>query len=140
MSASAWWAAYVGQPWKPTRNCWWLTQHLQLERWQRTMPDLAIAAGQFTWEQWKTLSTLLRDTPWRRLDPKAPPREGDVLVVRGHEGPHVGTFVGEPRPRVLHNCGGIDMTGRPYGSVRCDLLPDLLIAGYTRPEVWRHGS
>lgn len=129
-----WSAAYVGQPWSPARNCWWLVQHIQLERWGRRMPTLEIA-GPFTWEQWRTLSELLRDSPWHRV--QTTPIEGDVLVTRGASGPHVGVFI--DRRRVLHNYGWIDAEdGMPRGAIRVDLLADMLAGGYSRPEVWRH--
>lgn len=137
MTALHWSAAYVGRPWSPAFNCWALVQHLQRERWGREMPALEIAAGRFSWEQWRTLSELLRDTPWRRVEGR-PAAEGDVLVVRGMSGPHVGVFVGERKCRVLHNMGHVGDDGRPVGSVRCEPLWDMLAAGYSRPEVWRH--
>lgn len=138
MSGLHWSAAHVGRLWTPTFNCWAFLSELQRERWDRRMPNLAIAVGKFTWEQWRTLSTLLRDTPWARIEGRG--REGDVLVVRGMDGPHVGTFSGESRQRVLHNCGYVGKDGRPVGSVRHDALDDLLVAGYSRPEVWRYGA
>lgn len=135
MSDLHWSAAWVGQPWSPARNCWWLVQQLQRERWSREMPALQVGEGVFGWEQWRALSGLLRGTPWARVEGGA--LEGDVLVVRGLAGPHVGVFI--DRERVLHNCGGVSPTTRqPFGSVRLEALPELLAGGYGRPEIWRH--
>lgn len=129
-----WINALIGEPWTPQRNCWDLVQRVQREQFGREMPALDIG-GQPTRAQWQVLRELLSPTTHWRPVPQ-PARAGDVLVVQGIAGAHVGVFV-DPK-RVLHKAGGLEKDGKASGATCLQDLRDLLATGYSRPEIWRH--
>jgi cell wall-associated NlpC family hydrolase len=137
-----WAAALVGTPWAPECNCWWLVRHVQAEHFGRELPHLE--AGAVTEERSRAhveaLIELTRHTPWRKAT--FPAKAGDVLVVQGAGGAHVGVMVQVDRKLgVLHSPGYVDpQTGRPIGSVRFDPFDALAAMGYGRPALWRYGQ
>jgi hypothetical protein len=139
-SATHWSAPYVGRLWSPAFFCWSLVQLVQLEQWQRVLPDLP-GEGDRTAQ----LRALTGHAGWAQVMGPAitEAREGDVLLTRGPEGPHVGVVIqrrGFP-VSLLHNLGGIvedgPRKGQAVGSVRIDTLAALGSLGYGHARAWR---
>jgi cell wall-associated NlpC family hydrolase len=136
-----WAAHYIGKPWRPDADgpqaydCKGLVRAVQRARWGREVPALQVADTR-TDEGRAAFMAAVRRGGWQRTHSQA--IEGDVLLVQGSRGAHVGTFVTVGRTLgVLHAPGMHDAQGRPQGRVVWQELRDLLASGYTRPEVWR---
>ena len=124
-------SAWIGRPWRADAcgpeayDCKGLVVAVQRALWGRDVPPLTLQA--------------VRDchrAGWAPTD--AAPQAGDVLLVRAIDGPHVGVFVTvRRRLQVLHARSQI-RSGVQVGRVSLHALPDLLAAGYTRAQVWRH--
>lgn len=132
--AAHWSAALIGMPWTTENTCWWLVKHVQRTQFGREMPEIQVGAQQQTPGQWGTIRDLVQRSGWHRT--AAPWLEGDVLLMAGPDGPHVGVVVS--RGRVLHSVGGLDEHGRPHGGVVLDQINELGRLGFGRLEGWRH--
>jgi cell wall-associated NlpC family hydrolase len=135
----SWLSLYIGRPWREDAegldayDCKGLVRAVQRSVWDREVPAL-LHAGKLT--DWAAVRAACASEGWRPVD--APPEEGDILVVHGPRGPHVGTFVRHGRLlQVLHAFGRRDESGRQVGSVRINTLAEMLTGGYSRPQVWR---
>jgi cell wall-associated NlpC family hydrolase len=127
----SWLRDYIGKPWRADAegpeayDCKGLVRAVQTRVWGRDVPALLHPARLATWA---AVRASAEHDGWRPVQDK--PAEGDIVVLRGKDGPHVGVFVrAQRRLQVLHAHGG--------GAVRLNLLADLLVGGYSRPEVWR---
>lgn len=133
--AQHWSAEYVGLPWSEDFNCWHLVRKVQLERFGREMPALDINMDPST-ENWQALTDLLVHSVWRPAE--GVPREGDVLLMRGPRGPHVGVIVYPGvRPELLHNDGIELPDGTASGSTTIAPVSDLPKLKYGRFKLWR---
>jgi hypothetical protein len=142
-TAGHWAADYIGRVWKPPVidketgaviergfNCWHMTQDVQLEVFDRDLPDLPIGSPE---DQTAKLIEITKG--WRRMPAGTPPVEGDLLTMVCDLGPHVGVMIdGE---RVLHNVGGVDEKKGVWGSVRVDAVRDLGNLKYGHFKLWR---
>lgn len=132
-----WAAGLIGKPWRGDAegphayDCKGLARYVQRSRWGREVPALKIADTQ-TPEGRAAFFEAVRRSPWQRTADA--PQEGDIVVLQGADGAHVGVMVQVGRRLgVLHAQG----TVARGGAVRFDELRDLLACGYSRPEVWR---
>lgn len=136
-----WHARYVGQPWRKDAegpdawDCKGLVRHVQRVHYGREVPRL-LHVGQLT--DWAEVRASAEREGWCRIsiDIEHPARDGDILVLKGASGTHVGVLIRPSRRlMVLHAYGS---EAEP-GAVRCDELRELLAAGaYSRPEFWRY--
>lgn len=133
-----WLSDYIGRPWREDAegpaayDCKGLVRAVQARVWSRAVPAL-LGVDRLT--DWAAVRASAALDGWRPV--QAVPVEGDILVVRGKDGAHVGTFVTVRRSlQVLHSHSFIK-GGRQLGRVRLTPLPELLAGGYSRPEVWR---
>jgi hypothetical protein len=128
--AAHWSARYIGAAWSPTFTCWDLVRTVQDAEFGHALPPLALgSAGD---ERSATLLPLLRGGAW--LATPGPAEDGDVLVMRGPDGPHVGVVaILDGAEWLLHNVGSIDTPG----SVRRDRVDQLGRLGYGHLQLWR---
>lgn len=124
-------SAYIGRPWRADAcgpeayDCKGLVCAVQRDVWGRDVPPLSGAAA----------ALACRDAGWAPTD--ADPEPGDVLLVRAIDGPHVGVFVRVGHRLMVLHARGRMARGVQVGRVELHALPDLLCAGYVRPQVWR---
>ena len=124
--AAHWTARYVGRPWAVDFTCWHLVHLVQLEVFRRMMPPLDVL-GQLGADE---MRDLIERCAWRRV---AFATDGDIMVMRGPDGAHVGVVaLLDGAKWLLHNLGGVDTPG----SVRRDRVADLGRLGYGRFELW----
>jgi len=138
-TATHWSAQYVGEPWRPEFNCWDLVCAVQGAWFNRPMLRLDIGSAEPTAENWQSLRTTMAGSIWKVLEGRGleAAAEGDILLMRGPDGPHVGVVVANGSvSSLLHNLGGM-LDGEPRGSVRIDPLASISRLGYGRFEVWR---
>lgn len=127
-------AQVIGRPWKQgasgphSFDCRGLVVYTQSNWFKRRMPSIVLEADR---KDWSTVREDVTKYGWHRTIEK--PQVGDVLVVRGAAGAHLGVFVKYGIFGVLHCQGDV----RRAGTVRFDRLEDLLSSGYSRPEIWR---
>lgn len=127
-------ASLIGRPWHPNAcgpvayDCRGLVAHVLEHHFALPVPPLLRAEA-------AAAAPLLGAevaAGWRPV--AAGPQAGDVLVVRGRAGAHVGVFVHYGSLGVLHS---VEPPAAAAG-VRFDRLDNLLAAGFARPTVWRH--
>lgn len=124
-----WAAGYIGRPWRREADCRALVRDVLLEHFALHVPALL---GVDVPTDFAGVRQAATQQGWR---PTADaPAEGDILVVHGADGAHVGVFIQYGPLGVLHAPGGVD---KPAGA-RFDELRDLLASGYSRPQVWRY--
>ncbi len=139
-AAAHWAAPYVGKPWvrgaqgPEAWDCWGLVRHVQDTVYGRQMPALQIAAAP-TAEQLEVLRDLMTSGPWHRV---TDPAQGDVMLMTGTLGPHVGVVVrADRRLKVLHADGYRDDKGVDHGAVVVTPIERLHELGYGRLQAWR---
>jgi hypothetical protein len=129
-SAGHWSARFVGRPWTEQYTCWELVRDVQASCFGREVPLIPDAAD----ARAALLAALMRGGAWQPLAEPMDAADGDVAVMRGPDGVHVGVTVRlNGRAEVLHNLGSAD-TG---GAVRRDALDELGRLGYGHLTVWR---
>lgn len=131
---------YLGRPWRADAegpeayDCKGLVRAVQRRVWCREVPAL-LHVGMTT--DWAEVRASCVHSGWRPIAEGDSAQPGDVLLVRGTSGPHVGVFVRlDGRTLVLH-AHGLVRGGMQVGRVRLNSLCDLLAGGYSRPQVWR---
>jgi cell wall-associated NlpC family hydrolase len=142
--ATHWCAQYIGRAWTDRFNCWDLVRTVQFAVFGRTLPRLPIG-GEIDEQRAQDLQALLSGPGWQAVQgyPPAAACEGDVLLMRGPDGPHVGVVVLRAchAPAVLHNVGGLlpdgPRRGQRWGGVRLDAIDALGRLGYGRLKLWR---
>ena len=134
-----WAAQYIGKPWRlgatgPAEfDCWGLVRHVQAMHYSRPMPAIDVGHGEDPVRVEK-LKALLRHSPWQRVD--GPALDGDVIQMRGADGPHVGVALEiGGAVGVLHALGN---SSRPLSVVFSQDFDGLGALGFSRPIVWRH--
>jgi hypothetical protein len=131
-TATHWSTLLVGLPWQPNFACWDLVRVVQLEQFGRVMPAYDLADERAP----EQLRSVVQASGWQRLEHYRS-QEGDVLLMRGPDGLHIGIVVWvDARCQLLHNLGGM-VRGVAQGSVRIDPVADLGRLGYGRFELWR---
>ena len=124
-------SAWIGRPWRADAcgpeayDCKGLVIAVQRTLWGREVPPLEAAALR-----------ACRHAGWAPTD--APPQAGDVLLVRAIDGPHLGVFVHARRRLLVLHARSQWRRGVQVGSVVLHALPELLAAGYARPQVWSY--
>jgi hypothetical protein len=131
-NAGHWTAKYVGRPWALDFTCWDLCTAVQRERFGRGLPAVDRPMAELDSD---AIRALVEQSAWHRAET---PVEGDLLVMRGPDGLHIGVVVLlGVRPKLLHNVGGVEKDGAAtHGNVRLDLLAELGRMGYGRFELW----
>lgn len=105
-----WAAKYIGKQWDPigdgidSFNCWTFIQQVQLDQYQRKLPDIDINANSDL-EVARTCLTEASKAQWLQV---SEPMEGDiVLLCRTKQPVHIGTWIVlSERSGVLHCCRG----------------------------------
>jgi len=129
--ATHWSSDFVGMGWSELFTCWDLVRLVQLKCFEREMPMLDVARA-----QQQQVREVVNASGWERAT--GAPADGDVVLMRGPQGLHVGVVVTSgPEPSLLHNLGGIDENACAHGSVRIDEISALGRLGYGRLELWR---
>jgi cell wall-associated NlpC family hydrolase len=133
-----WAAQYIGIPWElgatgpDSFDCWGLVRHVQRTHYGRELPALAVHAH--TPENIAKMRLLMRHSPWRKTSGAA--RDGDVLLMQGSGGPHIGValeiggFVG-----CLHAIGSKE---HPMSTIYTTRIEDLAMSGFTKIQIWQH--
>ena len=127
---------YIGRPWRADAcgpeayDCRGLVIAVQRDLFGRAVPPLAgtdvewrAACGQAGWQP-----------------TAAAPEPGDVLLVRALDGAHVGVFVRLGRKVLVLHARSQLRDGVQVGRVVLHSREDLVHAGYTRQQVWRHAG
>lgn len=128
-----WSAPLIGKPWAPTFTCWDLVRTVQLGQFGRVMPAYELADERAPGQ----LRSVVQTSGWCRVD-GTERQEGDVMLMRGPDGLHIGVVVRvQGDCQLLHNLGELDADGQARGCVRMDRLADLGRLHYGRFELWR---
>lgn len=131
--ATHWSAGYIGRPWSEAFTCWHMVREVQERFYGRRLPDFDPGSQSPEGE----LQRAIAASAWRPV-PVLDAHDGDVLMLRGTDGPHIATIVVvEGRPSVLHMIGGRNDDGSTWGSVRRDTMEALGQLGYGRLRLWR---
>jgi cell wall-associated NlpC family hydrolase len=137
---SHWAASLVGKPWEPAAtgphafDCRGLVRHVYRTRLGREVtalaPELALDA--------KAVIEAAHRDGLRKVVGLPAPREYDIAVMAGGEGPHVGTFVADgARLLLLHSPSQRGADGVVRGASVAEPLDIALRRGYARPHLWR---
>lgn len=133
MSPAAHWAAHlIGRRWSPEFRCWDLVREVFVIRYGVRMPIVAIGE--------EGNAAVIREASavsgWVRAN--APPIDGDIVLMQGPVGRHVGVMIAVgPRLLLLHNAGNMGADGVPRGAVIAQTLRDASAFGYHSFEFWR---
>lgn len=135
-----WAADLIGRPWAPGAqgpgafDCWGLVRHVFLVRYGVEMP--LVQVGDFTeGGNVAALKKAAEVSGWRPVE--GAPEDGDIVLLQGPKGRHVGVMVATARGlRLLHADGCMTDYG-PVGSVVAVPLDDARQGGYGRIELWR---
>jgi cell wall-associated NlpC family hydrolase len=135
-----WAYSLIGKPWAPggtgpdSYDCWNLVRHVFATRYSIDMPE--VRGGDFgIIENVAALKHAAEVSGWRPADGE--PRDGDIVLMVGPEGRHVGVMIETAKgPRLLHADGHMGTKG-PVGSVVAVPLADAIAGGYSEVELWR---
>lgn len=134
----SWLQDYVGKPWREDAggpqayDCKGLVRAVQRRVWGREVPALL---GITRLTDWSDVRASCEREGWRPTNALA--ADGDILVVRGCDGPHVGVFVRHGRRLAVLHAHSFEVDGQQRGRVRINSMADLLHGGYARPQIWR---
>lgn len=137
--AEHWINSYLGRPWRAdcegpeAFDCKGLVRVVQACQWGRDVPPL-LQVGPHT--DWAEVRASCQRSGWQLKAEGVAAAEGDILLVRGLNGPHVGVFVQLGRRLLVLHAHGLVRGGRQVGRVRLNALCDLLAGGYSRPQIW----
>ena len=137
--ADHWATPLIGKPWRRgatgphAYDCRGLAYHVQRTQYGREMPFFAIENIRSP-EHLDELNELIRRSHWHRMPAGVKKCDGDILLMRGVDGPHVGIVVAaDGGLGVLHAVGSESAPGAvvfsPFDSVN---------ATWGRQEVWRY--
>lgn len=130
-TAAHWSAAYVGRAWTPQYTCWHLVCDVQARVFGRTLPEYDVSSDRAASE----LRAVVGASGWQRAADA--PRDGDVMLMHGPTGPHIGLVaITSTGPSLLHNVGDVQ-DGAPRGGVGLVPLDRLGSLHYGRLELWR---
>jgi hypothetical protein len=129
-AARHWSAHYIGTPWTPQYTCWGFVRSVQAIEFGRALPEVAL--GDSAGDRTGVLLPLLRSGQWAQCE--GPAIDGDILSMRGPDGPHVGVVaVIGGAEWLVHNLGSAAVPG----SVRRDRVDELGRLGYGHLQLWR---
>lgn len=140
-ACSHWSSAFVGRPWAlgaegpDAFDCWGLVREVQRAVFGRELPALSINVREVPQTQWATLRDLVQRSDWRCGGDLSTAKAGDVILMRGLRGPHIGVCIG--RGEVLHAPGWRDEDG-DHGAACIADARGLKSAGFGRLEIWSH--
>lgn len=133
MSYGTHWAApLIGRPYlrgaagPDAFDCWGLVRHVFAVHHGIDMPVVNVAS---TEDQADAIRAAAQASGWRPVDAGIP-RDGDIALMRGPLGRHVGVLVlADGHLRLLHS---VERVG-----VCMQSLADVRSAGFSRPTLWR---
>ena len=133
MSGAHWAAGLIGMPYRKGAagpdcwDCWGLVRHVFATRYGIAMPLVAVADGSAD-----NVSAIKRAAVVSGWRPAAQPaQDGDIVLMQGIEGRHVGVMVeADGRLGLLH---AMDGAGVCWQGLR-----DVAAGGFRDFEVWRH--
>lgn len=137
--AGHWINSYLGRPWRAdcdgpeAYDCKGLVRAVQKEQWCRDVPPLLQVDAATDWAE---VRASCQRSGWQPKPEGVSACGGDILLVRGLNGPHVGVFVQLGRRLLVLHAHGLVRGGRQVGRVRLNALCDLLAGGYSRPQIW----
>jgi cell wall-associated NlpC family hydrolase len=110
-------AAYVGKPYRlgaegpDAFDCRGLVRHVLRHHFGLDIPSLPVADGLTAlWHE------KIAERTWETVEH---PREGDGVIMRGGDDPHVGVYLTSPGAGVLHAFGGAgQVVWTPMGRLR----------------------
>lgn len=133
-----WAAKYIGLPWRlgasgpDAFDCWGLVRHVQKEHFGIEMPHLNV----YQCDNKEEINALLRSSPWKRSSDET--KEGDVVLMYGADGPHVGIVLEiDGIAGCLHAIGSVKSNGSVVFTQR---LEDLSALGFARLQFWRRNT
>jgi hypothetical protein len=121
-----WALKYIGLSYREVGMCWGLVQRVCLERHGIEMPAVVIGS---TASQVGAIKKASRVSGWRRRRLEFEGRDGDIVVMTGPDGPHVGFAV--------HVDGELGLLHARYKGVCFDPWPELRLMGLHTFEFWR---
>lgn len=148
---SHWAKDLIGRPWAPdgegpaSFSCWGLVRWVFRERYDIDMPPIKV--GDFSeGENVTAIKRAVTASGWKPHEGE--PQDGDIVLMHGPKGRHVGVMVRMSRGLVLlHSSGCMTVKPRtlggdsrlpvPVGSVVAEPLAHALASGYSDVELWR---
>ncbi|WP_082568907.1 NlpC/P60 family protein [Rhizobacter sp. Root1221] len=131
MTVRHWATVLIGRAWTPDFHCWALVRLVFAQRYGIAMPDVAVATD----DNVRAIKGAAEASGWR--PGPAPAQDGDIVLMQGPFGRHVGVIISTPAGlRLLHNDGHMSDRG-PRGGVVAQPLADATRDGYHRYEFWR---
>lgn len=128
-----WAAGLIGLPWVAGAqgphafNCWGLVRHVVRLRRGVEMPVVNVEDGSA--DNVAAIKQAAAAGGWRLIGEGAP-QEGDIVLMRGIDGRHVGYMIeANGRLELLHSMEGVGVVSQP--------LRDVAASGFQGFETWR---
>lgn len=127
---------YIGKPWRSGAlgpavfSCWGLITAVLHERLQVQMPYIETGTD----DNVRALKAAV-STGWEQV--QFPPREYDLLVMRGREGRHIAVIIEADGQLVVLHANGCDTPQGPKGEVVAQTLAQVTADGFGEYELWR---
>lgn len=126
-----WATCLIGLPWSPQFNCWALVQQVFSERYGIAMPSVDLVHEGNV----RAIKQAAEVSGWVRVE--GPALDGDIVVMQGLRGRHVGVMIEIGfKLLLLHNRGHMTPRG-PVGGVVAQTLDDVAHDGYQEFQYWR---
>lgn len=123
-----WATELIGEPWTPQRNCWWLVRHVFKSQLGIDMPIVDVQQVDSP-ENVAAIKAASTRSGWRPAG-DSPPREWDIVLMRGPLGRHVGVMVAaNGKLGLLHSIEGDGVCWHTMDEARR--------MGYGHFEAWR---
>lgn len=130
---SHWAASLIGKPYQrggvgpEAFDCWGLVRHVFMVRWGISLPLVAVADAEV--DNGSAIRQVATACGWWPVDDPRP-QDGDIALLHGLEGRHVGVIVAAD--------GGLKLLHAFEGAGACaQSLGEAALAGFTQPEFWR---
>lgn len=140
-TAPHWAAELIGKPWRSRASgphafdCWGLVRHVLRLRHGLEVPDVLGGLSDAAIDVASAIKRHAQAGGWHRMP--EPMADGDVVLMQGPRGRHVGIAVrADGRLHVLH-ADGHDTPRGPVGCVVAQSLADAVAGGYHSFELWR---
>lgn len=120
-----WAREFIGRPYTPSRNCWWLVREGWYRRWGGVLPLVAVGGQTPNAQNYRAIREAAR---LAHVERRSTPRDGDVVVLAASGRLHVAMVcAANGRLGVLESDHNSGVTWQPWREA---------VAWAERVEVW----